>query len=539
MNIIMNSKVTKRWLGLAVIIFISLGIVLGVANQKAGFHEDEYYSYYSSNYTQGWALPEGEWIAPERLLQELVVEQNQGFQYGLVKMIQSWDVHPPVYYWILHTVCSITPNVFSKWQGIGMNIVAYLISIIFFFKIMERLEKEKKDDILIYLVTACYAWSVGIVSGVMFIRMYMLLTCIMLVSVYLHVKAWQEKRMTDWRFLVPMGFMVYIGFLTQYYFLFYQFFMTLACCICLLVQKKAWKQPIIYGMNVVTWLFLACFTYPSALGHMFRGYRGTEATHNLLQLSNTIERLGFFGELLGKYLLQFGTFGILFLVIIGVLILIRQNGWKTGSRVLIQEECIIFWILGFTAVGYFCAVSKTALMLGDTSVRYILPIFPVILFLLVPITSFLMKEEKIGCQMRKLIYVLLLIIALTNVTSILQGNTLFLYKQEREWVDYAKEHTKVPTIYIYDKNNQWCLWKSANELLEYSQVLYVSNNDNKVIQDIKVQDAKELLVYMNIFGNTEEQLQRIRESNPHLSNYELVKEDKFCRLYLFQSDVVQ
>ena len=30
--------------------------------------------------------------------------------YDMVKIMQSYDVHPPLYYMILHTVCSLFPG---------------------------------------------------------------------------------------------------------------------------------------------------------------------------------------------------------------------------------------------------------------------------------------------------------------------------------------------------------------------------------------------------------------------------------------------
>ena len=47
--------------------------------------------------------------------------------YKYVYDLQSYDVHPPVYYFMLHTVCSVMPGVFSMWQGIGLNILFSLI----------------------------------------------------------------------------------------------------------------------------------------------------------------------------------------------------------------------------------------------------------------------------------------------------------------------------------------------------------------------------------------------------------------------------
>ena len=62
--------------------------------QKQGFHEDEYYSYYSTSRTYGLFAEDNTWAEHDDYYQEFVVLENQGFQYALVKQVQSWDVHP-------------------------------------------------------------------------------------------------------------------------------------------------------------------------------------------------------------------------------------------------------------------------------------------------------------------------------------------------------------------------------------------------------------------------------------------------------------
>ena len=97
--------------------------------QKSGFHADEYYSYYSTELTKGLNVPENGWMQHDDYYDEFRVLKGEGFRYGLVKQIQSWDVHPPMYYWVLHTVCSMFPGTFTKWTGLGINLIFHGISL--------------------------------------------------------------------------------------------------------------------------------------------------------------------------------------------------------------------------------------------------------------------------------------------------------------------------------------------------------------------------------------------------------------------------
>ncbi len=57
--------------------------------QKQGFHEDEYYTYYSTARTNGFYVEDGQWMERDTYRNEFVVLPGQGFRYGLVKLVQS------------------------------------------------------------------------------------------------------------------------------------------------------------------------------------------------------------------------------------------------------------------------------------------------------------------------------------------------------------------------------------------------------------------------------------------------------------------
>lgn len=527
------TKEKKQIVFFIVILIAAVSCVLYFGDKKAGFHEDEYYSYYSTNYVQGWVMPDGEWTPQSRYFQEFVVLDGQEFQYELVKTVQSWDVHPPMYYWILHTVCSLFPGMFSKWFGLAVNVVAYMIAIVFFYLIARRLMGEKKYSCFRLLATASYAFSPAMISSVMFIRMYTLLSCLILISFYLHVRAWQEKKMTHPVFLFLMAVLVYVGFLTQYYFMIYQFFLTFSICMVLLIQTGSLKKPFVYGISTVIPLVLAYLTYPACLGQMFKGQRGAQATSSFFDISNTWERLKMFVDLTNDFLFR----GTLPFFVLAIILFCSYLKWtqskKKEKETLLSEELILMGIMLFTVVGYLLAVSKTALLLGDSSVRYILPIFS--LLLLAIIWLCLIIEERF--QGRKIIsgFVLAMlgIILLGNGYCIVKSDILFLFPEGSQKVAYAKEHADVPAVYIYSAANSWCIWENSNELFEYPEVYFVSDSTEELITDVKVQESEELLVYIHTLGDTAKQMERVLESNQYVTEYELINESKFCNLYRF------
>ena len=126
----MNIASKKRNLSFVVIMAVlllgQLALLFYYGNQKAGFHEDELYTFYSTNKTAGLFVNDRQWAQQEELRNDFVVLPGEQFRYNVVKQMQSWDVHPPIYYYIFHTACSLFPDVFSKWLGIGVNMIAFV-----------------------------------------------------------------------------------------------------------------------------------------------------------------------------------------------------------------------------------------------------------------------------------------------------------------------------------------------------------------------------------------------------------------------------
>lgn len=518
----MKNKKIYRLSILLIILLISLSTVLYFGSQKAAYHEDEYYSFYSSNFTNGWNLPDNGRLTNEDILHELTVSKGEGFNYGLVKLVQSWDVHPPLYYWILHTVCSLTPDIFSKWQGIGINIAAYLASIVFFYLSTSIIfdGQNRHSSILALIFTAIFALNPAIISSVMFIRMYSILTLFIQISLFLHLKAWKEKLYTNATILIPLMFTVYCGFMTHYYFLMFQFFLSAIVCVLLLYRERSIKKVFIYGTCMVIPLIAGYLTYPSCLGQMFRGQRGAEATSNFFDLSNTFDRLNAFFSLTNDFLFS-GVILVFaaFLMVSFCICKRRKYDFAVGI------------ILGATILGYCFVISKTALILGDTSVRYILPVFGTIILFMFWFLSGLINST-LHVVKKSVIYFFVCLLLVINMFSVYSDKSkiLFLYRDDAQHVEYAKSHKDVPVIYIYSQVNSWFAWESADEFLVYDDVYFVTNDSEEAINDEKISSSSSVIAY--ICGQSEEeitpQIKRILNSNHNLSTYTVVFKEKFC-----------
>ena len=309
--------------------------------KKTGFHYDEYYSYYSSNVTMGLVPTDREWKPGSEIYNEFAVLPGEQFDFGTVVRMQTYDVHPPFYYLLLHGVCSLTPGIFSKWSGLALNLFFFIGSWMLLALLAWRMagagreegEQEEAADrrfrqLAVLGIILLFGFNPAVYSGIMLVRMYMLLGFWVLAATWLHVRSLQERK-RGWRFFVPLAAVVYLGFLTHYYFAVYLFFLAAAMEFYLLFETaehrtwgQKWKDCILYAAVVIGSLVAAVLSYPACLGHIFRGYRGTEAMGAFFDPGNTWGRLNFFVGLLNEY-----AFGGLLFVLILVLAVLAITAW--------------------------------------------------------------------------------------------------------------------------------------------------------------------------------------------------------------------
>ena len=208
----------KKQLFISTLLLIQLVLLILVGCQKQGMHFDEYYSYFTTNNSDGRAVNDRQWLSGGDMKKDFFVQEGEQFHYGKVIELQSYDVHPPVFYLLLHTVCSLTPGIYSIWQGLALNILYALITTVFLYLILEKLIRNQRAAFFVSLV--CIT-NPGVISNVMFIRMYMLLTMWMVLAIWLHLGMGEKWH---WKFFVLNGALAYVGFLTHYYYLVFLFF---------------------------------------------------------------------------------------------------------------------------------------------------------------------------------------------------------------------------------------------------------------------------------------------------------------------------
>lgn len=563
-----SGKKTKYMVCFIVLWLLQMAAAFWFCAQKQGFHEDEFYTYYSTARTNGFYVEDGKWMERDEYRNEFVVLPGERFQYGLVKQVQSWDVHPPMYYWVFHTVASLVPGVFSKWIGLSVNLFFHGINLIL-LTYLSYLAAGKRQPIPLFVMFV-YGCSPAAMSGVVFIRMYEMLTAFVLLSAILHVRVVvrEEERGRGEGSLADAGggtrlsvgtllFMAavtYVGFLTQYYYFIFLFFLAVSFCVWLLRRDRNIWNCLRYGLFQGLAFVLAYLTYPAFPGQMFKGQRGAQATENFFDLSNTLERISFFWDLMNRYVFG-GLLGLL-LLLLGVAAAVRllsgrrrhggaaqkknvQGGQFAGKAVLAGAP---FDMLLFTAAGYFLAVSKTALLLGDTSNRYQLPIYGIAVLLLFLGMDLLMRRllSDGGYEKRAVGAAAVFCVALVALGYV-RADVVFLYPEAKEETAFAgaRAAAHVPAVYIYKPGEEWCIWAVADELMKHDKVYFVSAASEEPITEPEIAAADAVVAYIPLYDDTESgaaQNGRIPSGNGKLSEGRLQHSHKFCETWYYSGD---
>ena len=406
----------KKKSGIFVIILILIQILIMCffSAKKEGYHLDEIYSYELSNSTAVNSNYYGaietndkfgtDWIFGDEIKSYLVADEWERFAYDSVLTNQEADVHPPLYYLIFHTICSFFPGVFSKWFGLSINIIFFVITDILLYFLSKKLSNN--DNVAI-LSVAIYGFSVGAINTVTFIRMYALLTLWVVLFIYLHlplrnlshVEKRQVKAKIPIKVWIPLAIVTILGTLTQYYFLIFAFFFC-ACWCCDLLLKKQWKFLFQYAVVEVLSVCASIAIFPAMLKHIFSGFRGEAAFEALAENDSWSEYIKEYFSIL-DYSVGWGILKLFVIAAIIVFLLflfqklymkisIQYNVRKsileiTGSKIAeikydvqITSYLTFGFVLLLSTVCYLMLITRIAPYRTD---RYIMILFPIIAFL--------------------------------------------------------------------------------------------------------------------------------------------------------------
>ena len=512
---IMLTFANEKWKWLKKIVSVSFYIaffclMVIVIFEKKNLHIDEVYTYILSNntYTDGFNIDpvSGQRYdrAEEPWLQVMTPQKGSGqFNYANVWKKQGEDVHPPLYYALVHTVCSFFPGTYSPWFAASVNMLFALLTLC----MVRRLTFElTHDESSIFFVSCFFIASAGVLSSVSFFRMYvMTMFCVTLVS-WLFLRAREERTP---RFYLEIVLASILGALTHYYFIIWLFFITLFFGIYLLISHK-WKDACLLVAAMAVSGGISILIFPKMLDHIFgNGYRGQQSFTNFYDSSGESyrDRLRDFYRILDGQL-----FGGLFVKAIGLgllvalfILIIKRKGI---SRKEFREKVFPYVMIGGPCILYFLLVSKIAVYIVD---RYFHPIYPILIVLTV---SFLSQVAR-KITFRKLACVALCFLLLVLTLKEWRLNRPYLYKHSRELLNQAVEHADLDCILIYSTTGEVNL--AFYEVRNYNSSMFFQKEDIYKLSDIEFDSSRGFIAIIANSCNMEETLEFFLETFPDIN----------------------
>lgn len=509
----------KRVLLYIIAIYTIILVISNVACCKKTLHFDELFSYGSANTPYSYAEMVGnrEWKNPQSMFSDyLCVNDNDRFNFRMVWNNQSNDVHPPLYYAIIHTVCSFIPNSFSIWIAAFINLFFFLLTIPAVFKICLKLYNDENLALIVCFVFSASNMMIGIT---MFLRMYVLLLCITTWLVCYHF-IWLED--SSKKNLISIYTLSVLGLLTHYYFVVFIFILTCGMIILLLTKKEISRLlQYIFALGFAGLTFIC--VYPACIQHIFHGYRGDEAFRNIRTLNH-------YSDVLVNYFNQLGSgmFGIVWnsgsilIIILAFFIFFGVINRKKGNYNLLNYQ--YFLLLAVVAVAYFFVITKIS-SIQDR--RYLAPIFPLLYILLF---GCLYTEIK-SVVKERYVAVIFIVAALGffNWNAMLKNNI-------PDNVQIAQEHYGKKCILLSSSQEDWYRsYEALNnyyQLINFSECMFIAQPFEAPFVDQQLLSATELIVYFDSQDDAEQYQKLLLDTLPRMSKYTFLYEASGATVYL-------
>ena len=550
-ELIIDKKKALKYLIIIILILIGIRVYFGY--QKEDFFMDETFSYTLMNMKEGAGMiqtaPEFNniWISGNKIKEMLVVSKDEVLRYDTVYYNQTQDVHPPMYYFLLHTASALSFGNFTKWTGIILNIIIF-VGICAVLYIIGK--KIFKSTIWAFVLVAIYGVSTGAIFSTLFIRMYELL--ILFVLLYLNkiidilkTNVIENKNISK-KDIIQLVTIFVLGMLTHYHFIIISVLISLVLFIIMLFKKVKISRICTYvGINILGLLIYSAI-YPSFYTHMFGTQRGTESTGNLLNLADYADRIkrginvfdvNIFGEV-GKIIIPI----FILFITLAVIKKILENGLKKveekdGKKE--ETECIDKYILGIVIIStiiYFMLVGK---IVPFMSIRYFLIIVPLIHIVLVYILKFVM-ETLVKKEVLRMSIIVIIVIAYMTMSMTAAEKNEFLYKGSNNM--YKEIEKTGVKDYIYYYNN---FYEVNSDITRYTKDVNVyfadinkvsENNSNEKetgIAEIRKKDKINIFLYNTHLDKIDKILQKLN------GEYKVINENKnFYRKSIYHFKII-
>ncbi len=426
----------------AAILIIFTGVFICWGTIKSVNFCDEIYTYILSNSDNEfltYQLESQRWYSGEEI--NRILSATDGFHFGQVMLNNKGDVHPPMYYFVIHFLSVLCTGSSSKWIALAANWLFAVVSLIVLYALIEQITGKRLISICACLI---YITSPAVVSTNMFLRMYGMFSMWVLLFVYV---TWLLEKKTDgekkWHLYVLLGAVTFFGFLTQYYFAVFCVIFTFFYCLYQLFTKK-WRRCLVYVGSLAASVVAATLFWRTWLRHMFSGYLGGAVKDNAFQFGKLFNSIRYGFE--HMFTLMYNRLGILAALILAAAVIF----------LIIKKDKHLKYILSLFLTALFYSIAVVHLTpLHLLSYRYFFPVV-VIAYIAEILAVYFCLDYLVRNKSTMITAVLCLILTVLNVIRPIYDKDSVLYVDlrgsYRAQMALLDENKHIPWIYFGYEN---------------------------------------------------------------------------------------
>ncbi len=418
--------------------------------------------------------------------------KEECFDYAGVWKRQAQDTHPPLYYALLHTICSFFPGTFSKWYAGIINIVFALLTLFAARKII-RLYTD--DRLIISVISLVVVLSSAVLNASAFLRMYVMAMFWITLETYLFAKQAEEQKISR-KFCAKIFTVSLVGALTHYYCAFYAALLSAVFATQLIYEKKL-KDAVQLIISQISAAIMFVIIFPASIQHIFFGARGAESFANAADMSDYLERFGLCWQILCRQL-----FGGMLLIILAAMLYFyvkdamqkksssaEENGQNIlPSATLSRKSLTAIFV---PIIIYFMIIAKTAHIqkpydfFEASFSRYLHPVYAVLLTSVL-VCLFVKLKEKLSAYSAKCAILLTAFLIILGSWFFTDWNMDFLYRSHTSNIAVDRAYSGADCV---------CITSIG---INFTEVFELSEHKNMAVLPVNF-DMKQLRNFT--FGN--------------------------------------
>ena len=460
--------------------------------------------------------------ADQALAHVASVHPRESFNFVKVWKNQAADTHPPLYYLLLHTICSFFPTLFSKWFAWFVNLI-FILGVLYASR---RLVRElTQSEFILQAVSLSLVLCSTVLNATACLRMYIM--AMFWVSLETAMLVGQLDKPVTNEFCRRAALVALLGALTHYFCPLYSVLACTVFCLLLLAQKEfravfrfaAWH----FGAAIA-----ACAIFPATVKHLLYGQRGVqEFVPHALDFSDYGERLSQYWYNQNNEL--FGAMLPVLALIFFVLIFFKTQKIDEVDTQPAAQDVNALWLkkaalCTVPAILYFLVIAKTSPVLSPiikADIKYITPIFAVSLVAVTTLV-YTQLERVLAQKWAKYTITAMALLCIFGSWWNTNWESRFLYREYLPSLDIQRQFANADCYFWYGN----IMPKDLHYVVPYRSVTFfpVEHYNPEVVRKAISTPGVTMLVLgfsPSRDGKTPQQL--LGELGPELANWSVIQ----------------